>query len=390
MSVFLFSVPMGTVGVATAQTPPASSAEAGERLTISLPHPVSLSDADELVNTLGVDPASFRFQQAGIEGEYFPSAEYPRDAFLNDFALDFETTPQIVSLEVTEPPVANARQAAGDTLDRALAIAESLPEHHAEAPRNPRADAAFKRGALRAQEKAAIQPFASGTPTWGPGYTEIAAMTDINGRPVVYTYNTWANGRSPGQLHWDWGIEIDVSQFNYNYSGTRPSCPSGFQNGFFATQTYPSSIGVHSWAVYEGSDASTTTQISPYYDSNADLDPCNRQSMAIGLGSPQEIRMQNGVGSLQTIIRTNRGNVSGSPMSATAQALSNDCNDLGMIAQSDCMGINVNRPFPGPGSQSMPIVGAHRNIRVPTCTFTTQPSTVVEWKEGISTGCVQL
>ncbi|RXR26765.1 hypothetical protein EQW78_08015 [Oerskovia turbata] len=323
-----------------------------------------------------------------MEGEYFPTAEYPHDAFLRDFALDFGTTPEIVSLDVTTPTISRAASTSGP-FERSRALAAEIPEHQAQPVNNPRADNIFARGVAEAKSKS-LQPLAAGVPTWGPGYTEIAAMTDRDGRAVIYTYNSWANGRSPAQLHWDWGMEIDVSQFNNNFSGTRPGCASGFQNAFFATQTYPSGNGVHSWAVYEGSDMSTTTKISPYFDKNSDLDPCNRQSMAIGLGSPQEIRMQNGGGSLQTIIRAPRGNVAGSPMSAAAQALSNDCNDLGMIAQSDCMGINVSRPFPGPGSQSMPIVGAHRNIRVPTCTYTTQPSTVFEWKEGIgAAGCIQ-
>src|SRR5699024_10129676 len=108
-------------------------------------------------------------------------------------------------------------------------------------------------------------------------------------------------GHYADELRFDFGIEVEVNQFN-NFvmpevpGGTRPSCvwstspASDYQDGFWASRDGSGNAGIYSWAVRTATgDPIDHEKIGAYWDWADVLDDCSRQAMTIGIAHPQSI-----------------------------------------------------------------------------------------------------
>lgn len=260
----------------------------------------------------------------------------------------------------------------GDLADREslLRIAESLPESGRKGP-TPAPQHAF---ALDAEARRTAASGSSGgfgtmlaSAPWAPGYASIEAI-ETNGQAYLYGVWTWdTRYDSPRLLHDDWGMEFEVRLYNESITGTRPFCPSGTDDNFWAARG--TAYGeVRGWSVWgQGASDIDLNAIGAYFDGNDSADPCSRQGFSVGLGYPQNIPTPDGFGEIQTLIWTDLGNQSSSVMDVIVQAVSNDCNNRGAAPGSWCMGLNTDRDFPGPGNSYAYFLNKSRGYRAPGC-----------------------
>lgn len=235
-------------------------------------------------------------------------------------------------------------------------------------------------------------PAPSGVPEqWAPDHSQLVAKTVVypghGGVAEVSTVSQWisARGHEIGSMPDDWGFEIDMSQFNDAFSGTDPFCPIGYNEGFFAKHVpVGDDSSIISWSAWDitagGQPGDHGASFGAYFDHNTFLDDCGRKSIAVGIGYPQNVNQAyRGVAFLGTRVVTHRGaDVTFSPISAVTQAVSNDCNDLGVAPESNCMDLNIGRTFPGPGSKILLSINKARGMHIPNCIITFQPDEVEE------------
>lgn len=229
-----------------------------------------------------------------------------------------------------------------------------------------------------------------GTPyeEWAPNYSEIAAVEDNQGNAVVLMTHSWDGdqftGARPTAMPPDWGIEMEVILWNDELNGVHPACASNELEEFWGVHD------VNSWTVMvPGGQVAT---YGSYLDWQNLSDECGRNSLTIGIGLPRTLPVTFGTDTIQTMINTDRGTANESVMSSYYQAVSNDCNDIGQDPHTNCMDLNLNRTFPGPGGKVLPVLGKHREWTAPNCIFTTQgtppaDATVDQEPQLIPNGC---
>lgn len=359
---------------------PASVSEPTDREIVDLPHSLSLADAVEAVSG-NPEVIGYRFASDWTEGEYYLGPDMSPAEFADAFVKYYGTQAQIVGLVVDERGTQAKSARMATDLAEVLTRAADAPEFTATAPTDSHAPTPIpvdERGDVAAVAPSDAARAAAATSLWAPNYTETYSMDlSIVGYPNIRTlgtYNEWspANAyelRRPTYMPADWGMEIDVYLQNSSLAGTRPNCQAGYQNRFWAGKYLArNETQVISWSVSKAdggaiSAGSTRGSAEAYFDWDDDSDPCSSQSFAVGIGNPAGIGLSQfrdyvepyyGV---NTSVWAPRGEVGNSPMGAFYQAVSNDCNDLGSVAKSSCMGLNVGRAFPASaGSQSQMVL----------------------------------
>jgi hypothetical protein len=149
----------------------------------------------------------------------------------------------------------------------------------------------------------------------------------------------------------DWGLEVDLSLWNDAVCSA--STGAGvYQPGWWAD------AGTYQWVTDIPASA------DPYLDDNRASDACQRLTQSFGVGSPWMLRK----GATYTfyIATKDYNHVPASVFSASFQATSNDCNNVWLSPNTNCMGLNFNRTWPY-GSTDSPLVGKARGWTVPGC-----------------------
>lgn len=365
------------------------------RLVVATAHPVTASDAVSAAAQLDLDLIGLRQQQPGLEGEAYISESYPVEEYIADFNATYGTQPAIVGLvleapDVSAPTSSNTRARTSST--EAL-LGDELAEATSRMPVFTPPPTVAPAGLQQARERAAAGPLQSRTfsafstsasvaEKWAPNYSEIAAVTNFEGKRVIQTYNNWdlnsGAGHDPRLMPEDWGFEFDVSLFNPNRTGTQPLCSGEGADAFWATRA------VRSWTVYTSASAT----LGSYLDFNNVLDACGRVSLAIGIGYPRNIPVSPSAEMITRIV-ADAGTKTSSRFGAVIQGVSNDCNNLGFAPNTDCMDLNIGRAFPGPGSKTLQVVNQTRNWSVPNCTYTDQGFSVDQAPDMVPYGCQQ-
>lgn len=227
------------------------------------------------------------------------------------------------------------------------------------------------------------------TPPWAPHTFVNGAGNNVNDPTEVYINGSyrWYTGMNgivnyetpddrPHNVEYmpeDWGMEFDYNLYNDDLPGgnTRPACPFGNDRQFWGARGTNSGDEVRSWEVWVG--GSTTVSAGTwgaYFDGNDASDDCSSLGLSVGVGYPRNLNdgltgPDAGVIRVYTTVVADRGAKVSSVQSASYQATSNDCNNVGVEPNSNCMGLNVNRAFPGPGSDRHISVGKTAGYTAP-------------------------
>lgn len=70
------------------------------RETLAFAHPLSIGDAIDVAGHVGIDVLGYRQGQPGVEGEFYPSADYSAEDYIREFSTYTGTSPAIVGLVV--------------------------------------------------------------------------------------------------------------------------------------------------------------------------------------------------------------------------------------------------------------------------------------------------
>jgi len=170
-------------------------------------------------------------------------------------------------------------------------------------------------------------------------------------------------GYRPTNMPSDWGLEFGWDLWEDTLSGTRPVCAQ--RTGRFVrfwSKTYNDAGGTDVNVTSFGGNVPVSAQ--PYIDTNIDSDPCSRNSLQLGIGEPRNLAS---LTAYLLYVGVRRGERSASSYSADVNAISNDCNNIGFSARSNCMGLNVNRAFPGPGPRGGLWINRANGWTVPGC-----------------------
>jgi len=378
-----------------------SAAEA----VIAFDHPISLADAASA--SAGISGAiGYHFQSRWNEGEYFPTPDLPPSAFAGAFKAYYGTDVQVTGLVVHENSGSLLGFNSKSTgYGEAMRKAAEAPEFTASAPRHsllPKTrPSKLTEPVNEAPESTRLGVSSVDANTWAPNYTETYAMDlSILGYPdinAIGTYSEWSPAsayavRSPQNMPTDWGMEIDIYLRNWSLQGTRPNCESGYRDRFWAKKSdAPNDSQVISWSVSRSdgeaiSSGSTNGSAEPYFDWEDASDACAIQSFAIGIGNPAGIGLSQARDyampyyGVNTSIWASQGSIGQSELGGDYQAVSNDCNDLGVLAASSCMGLNIGRAFPiAAGNQSQTILNPSTRV-APRCYGTSAFPTPNAWE----------
>lgn len=103
---------------------------------------------------------------------------------------------------------------------------------------------------------------------------------------------------------------------------------------------------------------------APYADYNIASDGCDEIGVEVGIDFPRQLAQDT---LYLAFFELYPGTQSASRMAASVSMKSNDCNDLGLSPQTDCMGLNTDRDPPAGFDGSATLVNAPRNWTVPAC-----------------------
>lgn len=359
------------VSVMPNDSAPKSSQEAEH---VVLAHPISLPEASEIGAGIP-EVVGFRIEQPGLVGEVFPGEKYTVEQYLSDFERDYGVQPAVteVILESSESQSetqdlttdeVNADALEGE-FDKAKAVTPEAPSEHgamATAARDTKSD---QPPAVDARAAEAV---------WAPQFTQIWAQ-NIDGQAAVAQLHRWYAERKPSNMPSDWGMENDLMQHtSHKTAGTRPAClPTNFRELFWSSKA-----GNIAWDFYDPQGGSLSG-VGAYFDWDDLTDGCGEQSITVGIGYPQNLPAgDSGVTELMTRVVGEVGVESSTKFSAYAQAVSNDCNDLGQEPGSACMGLNTERSFPASGGQqSQIVVNRNREWTLPGCFATEYPNSPI-------------
>lgn len=259
------------------------------------------------------------------------SSEQTIEEFLNQFEERFGTQPEVTGLIVEEPVPASggeaSRRAAPAVLASGAAVfdapALSLPQGESESNVPP-----TTRG---------VETMAAAAVDWRPNDAEFS-ITPQSGRADFFHSYWWYDGSTPQMIPAQWGAEFEVNLYNdASYVNHRPNCKFEYKDAFWG-KNYS-----WNWAVmrpdYQGANLSA---LGAYADYNDLSDPCNRNSISIGLRYPQNIQYVNSGYGIMIWVSAPKGYQASSRVGGTVQAVWDGfCTSLigSTMALTDCMGV---------------------------------------------------
>jgi len=344
-----------------------TSPDAGDLpVQVDLPHPVSVKAALDAARSAGVRVLEVRLQGNGLFGGHAPGHSLDITESVAEaegaFRQRFGVVPVVPGL-ILAPGTPDEDVA---VLVASLAVA---PEAEID-PRSPnlRGPAAAGSGQTSSPASGPREPSAGALapqdlPSHFPSAMTILAYYGIvppGTERSVFEYQVrWSSalGHTPQQNPDDFGLELGATQYNDAIvsSTPRPFCPVGAESAFWS-RVYQ--IGTYTWG------GNVPAAAGPYTDSNIDSDPCSENSVEVGIGYPRQLQADVAY-YLFVVLPT--GTQGESPFGASASLKSNDCNDVGIDPNTDCMGLNTERDPPAGLEESQLYVSRGRSLPVPGC-----------------------
>lgn len=311
--------------------------------TISIPfsHAISLVDAVATESVGGYDVVAYEFENAEFTGEFSPLSGVSAEEFVHEISRSLETEPQVVAVRVAVP-VEEAK-----ALSRSRS-AQTVPTSAAEyvAPAaNPEASEQLRRFREQIPElngqspaAAALQRATAKASTWKPTQAGISIFRADTSTVYFEQFLYWdGSTASTTAMAADDGWEAEVNVFT-----SRPdaeTCGSGHPQDYPFAKNY-------GWSWYAlvntGSGIGPmASSVGAYADYNDNSDPCNRNSIAIGIRTPQAIpAYPSGAQEVMLTVFAPRGLDNTGKIGGVIQAV----NETGCVLQpwlsnTDCMGI---------------------------------------------------
>lgn len=318
-------------------------------------HALTLPDAVAEAATAGLDAVAYQYENPEVVGEYAPKGGESVVDFLANFEKDFGTQPQVTAV-VTVEPTASLTDAR-----LSYEVAPEAPELTADsmelsAQMQEQLSAPEPRPASRA--RLAADPM-----DWRPNSADVSVMRASGTKPISIVQGYfWHSGSRPNMTRPGFGLEFEVNMYN-NASSTlkRPACAAGYKSAFAAqNQNW-------SWRLVGGNGVvPSISSLGAYADYNDLSDPCNRNSMAIGIRYPDRIPFGNGDYGMYMIIDAPAGTASKSSIQGVVQATSDQACSASPVpvALTDCMGVTAG-DWASATPQNRITLGASRGAMAP-------------------------
>ncbi|WP_223874826.1 hypothetical protein [Salinispora oceanensis] len=337
---------------------PADAAGQGHPKVVTLPARVGVQDALTTAFKADVTVLELRFSGNGVVGGLMPTvgATAKDQATWVELAFQrrFNRTPAVSALVV--PPSTSAAQI--NALQAAMAAVPQVVVTSTPAAASKKLPATHTGSPMQPLDGSIDEHFPS---IWeGDTYRTVYPPVQAERRAYDYwfTYES-AYGAQPSSFPNDWGMEIGITTWNDSLPGwvVRPFCPPGFGDSDwdFWSGTYEMG-GIWGTNVPDAS--------APYADYNIASDGCDENGVEVGIGFPGQL-VQDTL--YLAFVELYPGTQSASRMAASVSMKSNDCNDLGLSPQTDCMGLNTNRNPPAGFDGSATLINATRNWTAPAC-----------------------
>lgn len=301
----------------------------------------SLSEAVVTKSLFGYPVLGYRFENDEIVGEFSPSSEVGVDNYLADFFADYGTAPE-VKFAIIEIPVELARKLHEDEA-RAPAKAPLRAEAAFEAsPVDPvKIDALLAQFRARNPEKPEPRTARTAT-TWKPTQADIQVFRDsIFVDFSQYYYWDGSTARTGVMNSADgWEAEVNIYTSHPDFQGGErggSQCPGAKDRPFAKNYNW-------TWSALVNTGSGMTTLASAanaYADYNDLQDACNRNSMAIGIRSPQAIpSYPDGMQEVLLNIQALRGQDETGRIGGVVQAVNGTwCSLNPWLSNTDCMGV---------------------------------------------------
>jgi len=323
------------------------------RVTIRFDVPLSLRDALSTSEVHGYPVNAYRFENPEVVGEFSIHGGQSPEDFLKGFSDMYGTSPQIVGVVVTVPSeVAKSwseQKSASSLSVRASAAPYTAP------PASP-----AKIDALLREARAANPDLDGRSPgefpaqgdvtraaisTWKPTQAEIQIFRPNSSTVYFSQYYYWdgVTAKTTG-LHPDDGFEAEVNIYTDDLdmiaAGVRPDC--GVPN--YKDRPFAKNYG-WTWSalVNTGSGmGSIAASVRAYADYNDLSDDCHRNSMGIGIRTPQAIpSYPSGMQEILLTIQAPRGGDNTGKIDGVVQAVNETwCNLNTWLSDTDCMGVS--------------------------------------------------
>ncbi len=312
------------------------------RVEVPLSAPQALSDALKVRDVDGRPVIAFRFENDEIVGEFAVDGPTPADEYLKEFEESYGTQPQVVAAVVMMP----VEEAKTRTLSRSSSqILAPQPAFVAPPADLAKIDALFASRQSRVENTTASRaPMAVTLPTWKPTTADIQVIRSGSTKVYFSQYYGWdgVNAKT-SNMSADDGFEMEVNIYTDNYQyqlGARPECTVGYKERPFAWNYNWNWEAIVKTNTGMGSVASN---VGAYADYNDLSDDCNRNSIAIGMRTPQVLpSTTGGRQDLMVNITAPRGTEDTGKVSGVVQAVNGaGCVAAPWMALTDCMGLTA-------------------------------------------------
>ncbi|MBS1906612.1 MAG: hypothetical protein JST33_08610 [Actinobacteria bacterium] len=319
------------------------------RVDIPLSAAQTLADAQKIREIDGRAVVAFRFENNEIVGEFAVNGPSSVDQYLSEFDERYGTQPQVVAAVV----VMSAEDAKERFNSRKALIGVPVD---GDAFVAPPADSA-KIDALMTERRSdadqvgpAIAPLAETLPTWKPNTADIQIKRSGTDKIFISQYYNW-NGitAKTANLSADDGFEAEVNAWSWEptlQSGIRDGCNLGDYKDWPFAKNYN-----WDWEVLVIGNSgieSAASNVGAYADYNDLSDQCNRNSLAIGLRTPQVLPVRsNGQQDVMFNITAPRGKDDFGGISGLIQPVNGTgCVLAPWLDLTDCMGLTNSENSP--------------------------------------------
>ncbi|MDR2322180.1 MAG: hypothetical protein LBE60_11100 [Microbacterium sp.] len=326
----------------TKKAPAAAQVPAETRVDIPLSAAQTLADAQKIREIDGRPVVAYRFENNEIVGEFAVNGPASVAEYLNDFDDRYGTQPQVVAAVVVMP----TEDAKERFTSRKAAI--SVPAQGDAFVASP-ADSAkidamvAERQSAADQSRSAVAPLAEPLPTWKPNTADIQIKRFGADKIFISQYYNW-NGSTAktANLSADDGFEAEVNAWSWEpalQSGIRDGCNLGDYKDWPFAKNYN-----WDWEVLVIGNSGigpVASNVGAYADYNDLSDQCNRNSLAIGLRTPQVLPVRsNGQQDVMFNITAPRGKDDFGGISGLIQPVNGtSCVLTPWLSLTDCMGL---------------------------------------------------
>lgn len=322
---------------------------------------------------LGYPVSAFRFENDVVVGEYSPSSGVDVETYLAEFNDLYGTQPEI-SHVVVEMPTEQAKSlymSKGLTVSPPLSSTARSSSYVAPAADPARIEQLFESRRERAGiDMAGVDQQARGAARaatrWEPTSVDVQITRPTSSTVLFDQYLNWYPGQAStdvmnGEDGWEAEVNVytDASAYQVNQ---RPNCSVAAAN--YKDRPFAKNYGWN-WSVMYDSGFGLNplpSRLGAYADYNDLFDECNRNSIGIGIRSPQTLgAWPNGMQEMLILVTAPRGLDNIGRISGNIQPVnSTGCLLQPWLSNTDCMGLTQT------GYQSRGTLASWRNWTAPT------------------------